>query len=483
MQLVAHLQSLRFRPSAPKVESTDLLQHNDDIITTQNHPIVNSDFEKRFNPSFIGKTWGEMKQMEANRDYVDFFTSNDLDQNLQFLYRSLTGPKIYFPDFDSCVHSWRSKSSIFPKTLNLSYVNKRSLKSNLIKNNFPSGVYSLTMDHYAFALQLSIKNKLALTALNIKSKSKDLDVMPYVQVLIWNVEDIAPKYDFSEWVNLRILIILNVSGKSKFKLPFGLVSLSVFKRDNYVDETFEDVFTYKNKYDCNHNKSVFQTLKHISIKRFIWKKFPDIPNCTHIELEFCSSVEAIEAPSCRVLKVSNSLFNGFGPFTQKNNKVLDTVILHFIKPFGNTIFHFPPGSPKGYRHIDILHSQISCLPTRFIPFAFLSIIDAGSYLYINDIEARENLAFYYDHEKLSPHKTLEENLPKGKESLYSMVDRKYGFNWPKFATKIQRQYRFKKYIQNLHQNLLTITNISNDVCKYSIANLLGASDTFSLFKR
>jgi len=473
------MHELETRPQAPHVHikpSKEICQ-DDEIITEENHPPRNPNvnFYDKFYPSFVGKTFKEMKSMEANRDTC-FFTSNYLDKELQTLYNSLQRfPNSSSPYFDTCINIWRQSPS---RALNLTRLTDSELCTYFTNEHLPSDIHAAIHDHWYqdTIFPDSVAKIKTLHALKCRGNSNYLFTMPHIKVLILTAPNKDFKYDFTGWTSLQILVLLDVRKKDfQIKLPTGLISLTMFQCYN-SSSSFEDVFTYHG--DVDHNKSVFKSLKHIHFKNTGWSTLPDISSCIYLELDKCCRLQTVEAPACQTLIVKNSYFSGFGPYTMANNNVLDTVVLYC-----NIFFYFPPGSPTGFRHVDLFRSTVSSLPSHFAPFAFISVIEAGSYLYIKDVRARENFAFYFDHHKLFDFHAinlLEQNLPKKDESLRDMIDRKYGFNWPKFITKIQRQFRFKKFINNQYKDIVAF--LPHDICKYNVGKLLGASQTFKIPK-
>lgn len=116
-------------------------------------------------------------------------------------------------------------------------------------------------------------------------------------------------------------------------------------------------------------------------------------------------------------------------------------------------------------------------------------MDAGSKLFIKDQHIRDTLEFYFDRTQLtyfdyddSEFVSSDLSIPREGETLREMISRFYGFDWPKFAKKLQRQFRFKRYMKNLHKPLLKHVT-TQDICIHEIAQYLGASNTFKNTKK
>jgi len=467
------LEQLKKRPSAPRTPPIEELENDDQIITQRNHPVSKFNSYVKFNPSFIGKTWGEMKKREANRE-TSFFASQDLDENLKILYKSLERPYTHSHRcYDSCLSTWRSTPNL---TLDLSKVENDLTETTRL----PSDARSVILNNFISQSTLVQNN----TLLAMKIESKHLPVMPHIQVLEWvPSHDYDSICDFSGWSSLRILVIrLFRRDFSKIKLPAGLISFSYINYFNMRNETFENIFE-----NDKHNSNIFQELKHLNLKGVRWPTLPILSNCISLDIQKCNNLKIIEAPKCQVLSVERcSEFIGFGPITMKNNHHLEKVILsNYYSHESQTknIFHFPPGSPSGYKNIDICRYPVFSLPTHFDPFAYISIFDSGKHLFINNKQTLYNLEFYFNHFVmfLTDKDKLKKHLPKPNESLKDMIERMYGFNWPKFITKVQRQYRFKKFIKHEHKELISI--LPESISKYDIGKLLGATQTFKTFNK
>ena len=464
------IQQLGERPSAPFSPPDEKLENDDQIITLQNHPVSKFNSHVAFNPSFIGKTWGEMKEREENRE-TSFFKSQDLDKNLKTLYNSLIQPYSgYYECYDSCLLAWRSTPNL---TLNLTSVSDLTETTRL-----PSDVRSVILNNYIHQATLAQNN----TLLAIKIQSNILPVMPHVQVLDW-IPQKDCIYDFSGWTSLRILVIRLFSERDcpKIKLPVGLISFSYLKYYRTPHkETFTDVFE-----NIDHNTTVFQSLKHLNLKGTTWPSLPILSNCISLHLEQCGYLKIVEAPKCQVLSVDScsESFEGFG---STSNYHLNKVVLFQEYNCDSTtrsknVFRFPPGSPFGYKHIYLFRYPVSSLPNNFDPLAYISVFNSDDYLFIKSKQARDNLEFYFDHYAILYMSSEESKkyICKPNESLHDMIERMYGFNWPKFITKVQRQYRFNKFMKHEHKELISI--LPESISKYDIGKLLGATQTFKSF--
>lgn len=422
-------------------------------ITLQNHPQSTEDLYfggQDFHPSYVGKTWGMMKQMEANRTCNDFFRSADLDENLQTRYSCFEQEDNY--------HSGLTALELLP-------IEQHTLKLNYCAN--------------PIQIPPSFAQRHQLTALTVHTTT--LPVMPHIQILEWTPTALNPECDFSQWTSLRILRIHMVKGTPRIHLPLNLISFSLHKEvlsAPITNETFEDVFE-----DVAHHINVFQSLKNITLISVTWPTLPVLLNCRFFKMSSCSNLQTVEVPQCRSFTSHHcKSFTGFGSETLIHNTSLHAIILTCQRC--EQPIHLPPGEPTGFRHVDISDSNVASLPTRFNPHAFISISDAGSHLFLSQ-SVRENAAFFFNHAWLQMlwDETLtlgNHQIPRQGESLNSMIDRVYGFNWSKFAIKIQRQYRFKKYLQHLHQSILEVVP-HQDVCIYTIAPYLGALNTFKYY--
>jgi len=487
-------EELDSRLQAQVAQPREIIQRDDELITFTNHPLSDFNVYNRFNPSHVGKTYGEMKKREENRN-IDFFKSNDLETDLKALYKSLKNCKydrIYRCSKNCCFANQQTVSSLDSSTSHSSL--DLSVANNFTDIHSPMEIQSILTGNCSTntsPLLFSKDNKL-IEVVCLRINSKSLPVMPHIQVLEWN-----PKSDcicdFSGWTSLRILIIKRCRGRTQIKLPINLLSFSLVSKsddDLGILETFEDVFQ-----DIEFNTSVFQSLKHLHLKNIEWNFLPVLSNCIFVDINRCYNLKTIEAPKCKVISVKNcAKFVGFGEDTTKSNRHLEKVVLsnsypiniHFPK---KTPFNFPPGSPSGYKLIDLYRFPVSSLPLCLDPFLYISIFYSGSHLYLNDIRSRENLAFYFDHMRFTEEEEEQEEefdeiaegyYPKNGESLISMANRVYGFNWPKFITKIQRQYRFKKFMRQEHKQLVSF--LPKDISKHDIGKLFGAIQTFKPFK-
>lgn len=464
------------RPSAPKEQPVEQILHDDQIITHRNHPVSKFKYFDCFTPSFVGKTWKEMKQREENRN-TNFFLSNDLEEELKILYDSLSLEHCTpsYKSYTTCLEFWRNHPT---STLDLSYATDLTNISCL-----PPEVKSVIFDDDFTPTGLS-ENQ-TLRALKIQSNT--LPVMSHLQVLEWTPVGNAV-CDFSQWTSLRVFIIQNhtiISNGPSIRLPSGLIS---FTFHNYCDNDNDKYLSYENLFeDVKYNTSVLQSLKHLDIRDVNWPILPILTDCMYLCLHLCKQLKNIEAPKCRVLFIRDcEIFAGFGPITMTSNFYLEKVVFNIHRSFlkSKIPFQFPPGSPSGYKNIDLFRFPISTLPDHYDPFAYISIFDCGPHLYINDTQTRENLVFYFDHNMISyisQDAATDEFLPKEKETLRAMVDRVYGFNWPKFMIKIQRQYRFNKFMKQEHKELISF--LPDDISKYNIGKLLGATQTFKPFNK
>jgi len=468
------------RPQAPETVINETIQSDEQIITFENHPRSNINVYYKFNPSYVGKTYQEMKQRENNRN-INFFKSNELDTNLKMLYGDMMDLSVSESYHCKC----NNKCCIVNQKAN-------SLSIIIYVENFTDA--HLPPDVQSLITGESIADRRVITRIS----SYSLPVIPHIQVFQWNPQKHCI-CDFSGWTTLRVLRIeaTNGLGQMQIKLPTGLISFSLKTYCPDI-ESFEDIF----KDDIEHNTNVFQSLKHLQLECVTWNVLPTLSNCSFLDLKWCSNLKTIEAPICKMLKVKRcEQFVGFGPNTIKSNYHLEKVVLdNFnanIHIDTNSLtripFEFPPGSPTGYKLIDLYRFQVSSLPLCIDPLAYISILHAGSYLYIRDVQSRNNLAFYFDHMKVASDafdegyddekydKLIKKHYPKDDESLISMTNRIYGFNWPKFITKIQRQYRFKKFIKAVHTELST--HLPTSLSKYDIGKLLGATQTFKSFNK
>jgi len=488
----AHAQQvyelLSQRPAAPIHRPIEDLVDDNQIITEQNHPF-DAEAEDRFGdfyPSFVGKTWGAMKQMEYNRTNTDFFTSQYLDQQLRDLYACLqrTDTIEDIPNFNQCISTWQENPS---EGLQLSGAIKRSNCPPL--DTIPQNVHTLmAFSRSPVNIPIALAERSTLVALCIRTEA--LPVMPYIQILHLAVSDydnisgqhIHTSFDFSEWTSLRILKIRGVKSTDQIRLPSQLISLTLcVGKSNGTNQTFESMFG-----EANDQRVVFQSLKHLKIDSVNWPTLPTLSNCHYFTMLYCDKLEIVEVPKCRSIMVNRcKSFTGFGPLTLLHNDTLDTITLY--KLCKDRYYQLPIGSPTGYRHVIIFCARVYTLPVKFASHAYISIMDAGSKLYIKDQQARDTLEFYFDHTILtyiddnSKDKIASSDLciPRQGETLREMINRLYGFNWSHFARKIQRQFRFKCYMKNIHQPLLKQVT-TQDICIHEIARYLGASKSFKI---
>jgi len=485
------------RPSAPTQPPSEILVDDNQVITELNHPLnMNPRFGSllRFRPSFIGKTWGTMKEMEKNRAYK---TSEFIDQHINTI-SSYIDNAYNFYDFNpeinlsvnARIQSWKSNSNNI--SLNLSDVIFHNTKTdnendnnNLLSVSLPDEniIADLPPDinSIVFFSSTTIPESLAnyTSLISLYVYTDYLPVMKHIEYLEWNItspfDDVFVfDFDFSEWTSLRELRLHGITETSKIKLPPNLVYLTLEVSQINLDfdspissKDFEDVFE-----DFEYNTLVFKSLKYLSVSGILWTHFPVLDECQCLIISFCNNIQTIEAPKCRSLTVAfcNS-FIGCGPEMLRHNNSLDHICFMCLKK--SSFYHIPVGSPNGFRAIDIFDTSVVALPTKFAPHAHISLYNAGSHLFVNSRQARENMVFYFDHHNVSNNLHL---FLKQNESLEDMVDRIYGFNWPKFITKIQRQYRFKKYIKNTYS--LLDKCIPKQVSISEVATLLGATQTF-----
>jgi len=480
------------RTFVPNGLPSEQLYNDDQIITYQNHPIVkNNNYIRSFYPSFVGKTWGTMKKMEHNRNNTDFFTSQDINPDLKRLYETLTKDGyIHFDEYKDYVNEWlknKTDALRIPSIMNLP--NSDDEIVYLPYDIVPTDVHSLEI-YYHFdigkdiEIPLSFAERTSLRALKICS-TVTLPVMPHIEILIWNpiITDALSlqKYDFTGWTNLKILKLVDLNDNYNIRLPKSLVSLNIiqYHRSNKS----------KNIYEIFGNTApIFQALQHVHLSDVSLSNLPTLYNCQYFFMKFCNNIQFVELPKCKSFYAHFcKKLVGFGPLTLMHNQSLECVHLFITDAQNqdssqNQLFHLPKGAPSGYRHIKIYcknNAALASLPKLFAPHAYISIIDFGSKLYIGDKQVRNNLIFYFDHEKAMSTKQC---FPKKGETLKDMVDRIYEFNWPKFITKLQQQYRFKKYIKNMHNLLLNRVPVQ-DICIHEIAKMLGAVKTIGAHKK
>jgi len=441
--------------------------------------------DSRYHPSFVGKTWGTMKQMENNRHFnsLNYFTDKDeLNEELQILYKNFESG-IYLNSFatsyEECITLWRQNPS---QILNLNGISGTSFcdPDAAIKNyleKLPDDVHSFMLTPWGRPVQIpfSLTQRKNLVALKIRAYQ--LPVMPYVKILHLshiNLNFDKSPIDLSGWASLQILKINTNNGTSlpHIYLPPNLKSLHL---DMCVSEKitkFEDHFQ-----NTTENISIFQSLRNVDLTGVKWSTLPILTECRYFSIAACGNLQYVEAPKCKSLTaIQCKSFLGFGPDSLLHNKSLEHVDLMSAPG----LHHFPPGSSSGYRHISIWGTKISSLPTKFGPHAYVSILSRiksfNPYLYINNKQVLDNMIFYYNSD-LSRDKM---EIPEKGETVEKMMNRLYGFNWPKFSTKIQRQYRFNKYIKNMYPTLSTFIN--HDICLYEIAQLFGAQQNYSCKK-
>jgi len=469
------------RPTAPIHPPTEDLVDDNQIITEQNHPFdaeVDRLFD--FHPSFIGKTWGAMKQMENNRTNIDFFTSQDLDQKLRDLYACLqrTDTIEDIAGFDQCISAWRENPS---EGLKLSGPINQNICPPL--DTIPEDVHTLMAFSWiqTVNIPIALAERSALVALTVRTKV--LPVMPHIQILHFHQSDYDSKQqnimlDFSGWTNLRVLRI-TIKSTVRIRLPSQLISFTLCVSKFSDGQTFENMFG-----EAKDQIAIFQSLKHLKIDSVTWTSLPVLSNCQYFTMGYCHKIETVEIPKCRSVRIHQcKSFTGFGPLTLLHNNTLDTIILNKLGK--GRYYQIPLGSPTGYRHVEFFCAHPSELPTNFAPYAYISIMDAGSKLFIKDQHIRDTLEFYFDHTMLNyiDHyndvKIFFSDLciPRRGETLREMVNRLYGFDWPNFAQKLQRQFRFSRYMKHLHQPLLKHVT-TQDICIHEIARYLGASNTF-----
>jgi len=481
-QLYDFLNQLPTPPTRPPTE--DLVDDNQ-IITEQNHPLYTT-------ASFIGKTWGVMKQMENNRINTDFFTSQDLDQQLRELCTCLqrTCGTIDVSNFDQCISTWQENPS---EGLNLS--GPIGLGGCFLLDSIPEKVHTLIVYSWYKKVNFPITftKRKNLVSLAICAYPDAIPVMPYIQILHLQLPDYDSEqnthtlFDFSKWTNLRVLK-LTVKSTHQIRLPAQLMSLTLCV-NNPSGSTNGYTYTFENMFGkANDQRVIFQSLKHLHINLVNWPTLPKLLNCQYFTMEYCNKLQTVEVPKCRSVRVNRcKLFSGFGPLTLLHNNTLDTIILNKLRK--DKYYQLPLGSPTGYRHVEILFAHVSALPTHFAPYAYISIMDAGSKLFIKDQHIRDTLEFYFDRTQLtyfdyddSEFVSSDLSIPREGETLREMISRFYGFDWPKFAKKLQRQFRFKRYMKNLHKPLLKHVT-TQDICIHEIAQYLGASNTFKNTKK
>jgi len=428
-----------------------------------------------------------MTQLEKNRQRRSdgFFKSDDLDENLQKLYACWDNNRVnYYPNnhpnnYKQCLLNWKQNPT--ENVLDLSLLFRYGENFPPL-DTIPRDVHTLVIFDIINTIVippiLSKRKKL----LSLQVHASTIPVMPYIQIFNWLIADSfsvknngsGPVYDFSEWSNLRILTLNGISPNSHIILPHQLISLTLnySKCYNRIDDSprpVQEVFG---------NITTFQSLKHVHINEAPWSDVPKL-YCKYFFMMNCNHITTLEVPKCISFRaLSCQKFSGFGRLTLLHNKVLDIIQLSRLGN-ENTLYHLPPGAPTGYRHIDISCTKLAALPTRFDPYVYISLIGTGPRLFINDPKARDNFEFYFDQEKFTSYdQTISDQcLPRPGETLRNMIDRVYGFNWPKLITKIQRQIRFKQYIKNTYKRLIKYET-SKEVCNYEIAKYMGASNTF-----
>lgn len=430
-------------------------------------------------PSFVGKTWGEMKQMEFNRTLTTekLFKMQCLDKDLKILEESfeqcIKEQTFKSVSYDELIESWNQKPS---DPLNF---NDLCLDSNIIKSclkNLPIDVRSFIFNPWydAMCIPVSLADRTNLSALCVCVDI--LPVMPHVKILKWGPVNSYFSFDFSGWVSLQILKIdIPTFTETQIRLPPNLVSLHLKFGSTTFGPTsrsqkFSDIFG-----NDEYNINILKSLVYVELINVQWVKMPSLTKCEYVVLSHCSYLKNIEAPHCKSLTASYcKSFMGFGPLTLLDNKSLEHVDLSSLPE----MHHLPSGALSGYRYIKIYNTKIYTFPNNFAPYAYVSIISRiqsfNPYIYISSKRVRETMAFYYDKEQAQAFNRIE--CPKQNETVEQMIDRLYSFNWPKFFTKIQRQYRFKKYMSNIHPILSMF--VSPYICVYGLAKLLGASKSF-----
>jgi len=473
------------RPIAPEDPPVEKLREGDDdqIITELNHPIIEPDIrlDISFYPSFIGKTWGEMKQMENNRENIRFVTSADIDPSLMALHARLQKyddgqdhvRDAVYQDYEQRLETWRKNPSDTLR-LPLLIVLKYGKLMLLPYDTLPLDVHSLEIfgGLGETVIPPSFAERKSLIALDVCAST--LPAMPHIQILIWKIKNTRTNssgistYDFSKWTSLKILRLVDIDCEYNIQLPKNLISFTLHQKSNRLKErTVEEIF--------GDTVSIFRALRHIFLLNVNWPSLPVLDKCQYFQMSNCKLFQTIELPICKsFIADSCEMFKGFGAVTLANNRLLEIVVLHDLSQDKDTIIHLPEGSPFGYRHVSIYCTSVASLPRRFAPYAYISLIDAGHKHYINDLKVRETLEFYFDHIRSE---YTNQCLPKRGETLKDMIERLYGFNWPKFITKLQRHYRFKKYMKNVHRSLVKSVG-TPDICIHEVARLLGASKTF-----
>jgi len=461
---------------APFKPPTEQLSHDDQIITEQNHPYMYEFDEEKiiYQPSFVGKTFSTMKQMERNRHYYwpenDFFGSNDhedenLDPQLRHLYTCVYKCIRRVTLFEGGYEFWNDNITFWRKEKSYNFcVPRYPTYTEVVGSSF-------LLDSSSTELPISIFHQCADKTDFVAAKicSKELPNMPHIQILEWAPFEWTSSesvIDFSGWTSLRILTVKDIDKLSHFRiiLPDGLISLTLDYGGGFSSTPqlvqFEDVFK---------NITVLQSLKYISLNKVPWSNLPHLDCCTHLFLRKCKNIKSVEAPVCRSFEaLSCDSLSGFGLNTLLYNTSLEAIHLARLKKFEN----FPPGSPLGYKHINIIDTPLASFPHIISPHAYIHILNVGPYFYVGDPQIRKIISFYYDR-----FLTINEiDRPRKGENVDDMFNRLYGFNWNKFIIKIQRQYRLRKYVKNIHSSISHF--LYPDICIYNVAKLLGASQIF-----
>jgi len=475
----------------PPYKLADSLMNDDNhIITIEDHfnqyPNNNVQNEKSFH--FVGKSIGAMKQMEKNRTSVNFFESDDLDKDLQKKYahiRELRAQIFPMHNLTECLNTWLQNPTGMLNLLGMEYFTNSQINNISSLHDFmeslPQNVHALAIyqnPNFPHIPQSFADRKSLVT---LFTNIDNLPVMPHVQVCEWSPKSKIATCDFSKWTSLRILKI-NAQFEPKICLPVNLISFSlhVYNYSPRNKRKFEDVFKDdddRNDDNISRHITIFQSLKHLYLYRVAWTNLPSLLKCRDLTLSSCYNIQSIDVPMCRSIEIITCIsFSGFDQNTLNNNDILDTV--KFYHNFNvNKWYQLPVGSSSGYRHIYIWDTHIASLPNKYVPYAFVSLSNSGPCMYIYSQQIRDVMKFYQYHgiAKISHDlkDTSDKNLTKDE-----LVEKSYNFNWSKFATKIQRQHRFKKFIR--HTYPIISKYISRDNCMYDIAKIMGSYQTFGL---
>jgi hypothetical protein len=324
-----------------------------------------------------------------------------------------------------------------------------------------------------------------LQALHLKHPCVTL--LPQLRVLDWNYTRLAQgdqsqnqpqkrvqRIDLSGFHSLAILNMYMTGGLqgSRLVLPKGLRMVRIVC--SRACPTFP------------HIDMDADSVHQLVLKNVVWNMPVALPHCQYLELGHCPHIKHIRAPLCEGIKVHecDALEQIHEPLTQ-------LVALEVNSCF--KLHRIPRGMAPGYRCLKLINLHISDLPDQSYlhPVAGVMVLfRPGPFPWVADPMLIEHIMRMWrwcidvdecdidvmleeEPESIDGDLIMVEDMPDSMLRRIAMRTLR-GCNYPAFATKIQRAWRYARYKYGTMPTLLACTPLASSVAEFVVSEYVGA---------